>query len=131
MLNNDVERITAGEAIAAMTAQAFRCQPLRDDYQRAVERVRGVCRYDGDGDYLVPSSVILAAIDSAIGNQRVIVHCIMSFTGGDWDLETAIALVREADVIGWCPPFMNDHNLVVIAEGKQYNFQVHKPEKAE
>jgi hypothetical protein len=127
MLNDLTERITADEAIAAMTAQAFHCEPSSDACARAVSLVRALCRSDDDGDRLIPSSEILAAIDSALGNQRVLVHCQMGFMGADWDLETAVAVVRQADEIGWCPPFMGGHNLVVIAGAKQYNFQVRKP----
>jgi hypothetical protein len=50
---------------------------------------------------------------------------MMGGFGADWDLAEAIALVRNADEIGWCRPFMG-HNLAVVAGGKHYNFQASK-----
>lgn len=127
ILADSVKRITKDDAIAALTEQAFRCQPDEDDYRRAVRLVGALCRCESGQDRLVPSSEILAAISSALAGQRVIVHCYLGSFGADWDLDKAVALVREANEVGWCRPWMG-HGLVVLSGGRTYKFQCVKPD---
>ena len=135
----DLEHITADEAIEAMTAQAFHCQPSGEDYERAVTLVRGLCRVEEDSagvvrDWQVRSAQILAAIDEGLGTQRVLVHCFKGTLGADWDLEDAIKLIRRACETGWRPasegvnPFRG-YDLVVHADKRYHYFQVHKPQE--
>lgn len=134
----NLEHITADEAIEAMTAQAFRCQPGEDEYRRAVEAVRALCR-DTDGNNLpgesqLPVGEFQAVLAEALGSQRVLVHCFKGSHGTNWDLDDAIKLIRRASEIGWYHLFASvdpfgRHDLAVRADGSYYHFQVHKPEE--
>lgn len=140
----DVEEITAEAAIAALVAGAFRHEPGEDQYEAAVSAVRALCEdEDGEvsGDKLVPSSVVLAALDGAL-ETRVTVHCMMDahvmILGADWDLSSAIELVGKAGAEGylsgcaWTAGPMG-HDLAVIAPNKLsgelvvHRFDVRKP----
>lgn len=129
-----VERITADEAIAALTAGAWHEEPREEDYRNVMESVLSFCaEHEGvpgvfaPADVPIPPAEIRRVIEVALGKQRTIIHCVMSFTGADWDLETATALARRDDAqCAWAPHFMN-HDLAIHAEGAMHRFDVRKP----
>lgn len=62
--------------------------------------------------------------DSAFG--RTIVHCMRTFTGADWDLNDALALVGRSERIRWVDnPFA--HELQVWVDGQPYHFNARRP----
>jgi len=62
------------------------------------------------------------------GAGRVIVHCMMSFTGADWDLDSALALLPTARDIVWIDDIFG-HELAVMSEnGTTHRFQATQAE---
>lgn len=117
--------ITPDEAVAALTAGAW-TEPVSDErYVSAVETARAMCRKAGDGS--VPAADVLAAIERELGTPRTIIHCFLGALGCDWELDTAIALVREAEKVGWAPSIFR-HELAAMKDGKVYRFDVRAPE---
>lgn len=59
---------------------------------------------------------------------RKIVHCFAGgFLGADWDLDAAIAAVREAQDIAWTDDLLK-HDLVVLTnDGRVRRFNVQRP----
>jgi hypothetical protein len=57
---------------------------------------------------------------------RVVVHCLLGIVGTDWELDEALRLVSKATHVAWADhPFR--HHLAVVADGRQYNFDVERP----
>lgn len=93
--------ITKVEAIAALREQAF----------QAITN-KTTCGHAGCEDHPV---------------YRPIVHCVGSFTGADWDLESAVALVEQAARIEWVSNWA-DHELAVEeVDGKRWHFSIRRP----
>jgi hypothetical protein len=133
MSGQDVLEITSEEAVAALTAQAFHEQPGDDDYRKAVEAALSLTR-NTEGDDLdpgaeIPVGEISRVIHDALGEQRVIVHCMLDapgmVIGADWDLADAVALCQRTDRFAWTPGPAR-HDLAVIADGKVYRFDVRR-----
>ena len=130
--NTPIQRITAEEAVAALTAGAWHESPSGEDYEQAVAAVLLLAK-DTDGSNLppgsqIPAGEIVRAIHEALGEQRSIVHCIMSFTGADWDLESAVALARKPDAkCAWLDGPAH-HDLGIFADGRRHHFDVRRPE---
>jgi len=129
----DVLEITSEEAVAALTSQAFRIEPSEDDYRRGVEAALSLTR-SIDGDDIDPSAEIpigeiSSVIHDALGERRIIVHCLLDgpgmVIGADWDLADAVALCRRTDRFAWTPGPAR-HDLAVIADGKVYRFDVRR-----
>ena len=51
------------------------------------------------------------------------IHCFMGFIGADWSKESVIELIKDSTRIAWADNIF-DHNLVVINNGKLYNFDL-------
>lgn len=122
-------RITPDEAVAALESAAWTERIREEAYENAVEAVRAVCAEAGPGEATFAADVF-AAIDLALGTPRTIVHCFLGGLGADWDLATAIALVRSAEKVGWVPHLLR-HELAALKDGKLYCFEVSAPEPAE
>jgi hypothetical protein len=86
----------------------------------AIERVRAAAWDEGkpcehcDGEGRVP------------GGRRL-VHSFLGCIGADWDEDDVIALIQRADECRWGVGFAG-HDLLVVADGKQYFFRVQRPE---
>jgi hypothetical protein len=124
-----------GEAIAALTAQAW-TEPYReDDYKRALDEVLSFCGAHENvqgvftrADVPIPPSEIRRVVTAALGPKRTSVHCISHHGfGADWDLEEAIKAVREAPSVAWGDSLTGHDLTVVDAAGKVWRFQVTKP----
>jgi hypothetical protein len=51
---------------------------------------------------------------------RVTVHSLLGGIGADWDLDDALALVKQARAVSWLPhPLAPGHGLCVLAEDAQ------------
>lgn len=59
---------------------------------------------------------------------RTLIHCQMSFTGADWDLDGALDLVARADQVAWTTHWLR-HDLGVQADGRAHYFDVPRPER--
>jgi hypothetical protein len=51
------------------------------------------------------------------------IHCMLSFTGADWDLTEAEALIGEATEVGWADNLFG-HCLAALKDGRVYRFDV-------
>jgi len=62
---------------------------------------------------------------------RTLTHCMMSFTGADWDLSAAIEKIQQTDVggVAWVKD-MFGHELSVLVDGRAYRFDVKRPDTA-
>lgn len=62
--------------------------------------------------------------------KREIIHCLMSFTGADWDVEDVLRCIETAIAVEWCN--REGHDLAVTGpDGRRYYFGVPKPATAE
>jgi hypothetical protein len=57
----------------------------------------------------------------------MLIHCFMGSMGADWDLESAVKLVRRSDDVAWIDNLFS-HNLGVLADGRVHCFDARKPE---
>jgi hypothetical protein len=121
-------RITPDEAVAALKAAAW-TEPVREEsYVKAVEAVRAICETGWHGHTAETlAAVVLAAIDTALGTPRTIIHCFTGGFGADWDVGTAVTLAREAERVGWAPNLFR-HELAALKDGRLYCFDVRAPE---
>lgn len=61
--------------------------------------------------------------------KREIIHCLMSFTGADWDVEDVLRCIETASAVEWCN--REGHDLAVTGpDGRRYYFGVPKPATA-
>jgi len=130
-VNRNTVEITAAEAIAALRAGAWTERP-DTEYQHAREASGNALYLDADGQVRDAPSFIKAPEDwrplyvdvTPQGRKRI--HCQMSFTGADWDLEQAIELVEKATEIAWVD-HLRSHDLAVMTEGCAHYFDVRRP----
>lgn len=61
--------------------------------------------------------------------DRDLVHCILGFTGADWDLDDALRAVDGADVCLWLPHFAHHDLCVVGVMGLTFHFNARMPEE--
>jgi hypothetical protein len=130
MSRNAVE-ITTDEAIAALRAGAW-TERVDAEYQRAREASGNALYLDVDGQVRdapsfidVPGNWRRLYVDvTPQGRKRI--HCQMSFTGADWNLDQAIELVEKATKIAWVDHRLS-HDLAVMAEGCAHYFDVQRP----
>jgi hypothetical protein len=126
----EVQRITADEAVAALTAAAWTEHIAEEKYQAAVEACLLLAGEPAEGtDPFIPASQIRAAVKGALGEQRTLIHCFMTF-GCDWTLESAIALARRDDAQCAWAPSMFRHELAIWADGSMHRFEAHRPAPA-
>jgi hypothetical protein len=121
-------RITPDVAVAGLKAAAWTERIPEENYEKAVEAVQAICGtgwHDHTAETL--AAVVLAAIDTALGTPRTIIHCFIGCVGTDWDLDSAVTLVREAEKTGWVPNLFG-HELAALKDGKLYSFDVRAPE---
>lgn len=62
----------------------------------------------------------------ASDHGRVIIHCMMTFTGADWDLAEALKEIERADEIAWTDHLFG-HDLAVRVGGDVYHFDAKRP----
>ena len=61
--------------------------------------------------------------------KREIIHCLMSFTGADWDVEDVLRCIETASAVEWCN--REGHDLAITGpDGRRYYFGVPKPATA-
>lgn len=61
--------------------------------------------------------------------KREIIHCLMSFTGADWDVEDVLRCIETASAVEWCN--REGHDLAITGpDGRRYYFGVPKPAAA-
>lgn len=124
----EVQRITADEAVAALTAAAWTESISEERYEAAVEAVLKLCgEPEEDRDPYVPASQIRAAVRGELGTPRTLIHCFMGGMGADWDLDGAVALARKDGAqCAWAPNLMR-HELAVYAGGSMHRFDARRP----
>jgi hypothetical protein len=131
-VNRNTVEITAAEAIAALRAGAW-TERVDAEYQHAREASGNALYLDADGQIRDLPSFIAAPVGwkplyldvTPAGRRRI--HCLMSFSGADWDLEQAIKLVEEATQVAWIDD-LRGHELAVLADGCVHRFAVKRPE---
>jgi hypothetical protein len=131
---NDTVEITTEEAIAALRAGAWTERPDAE-YRHAREASGNSLYLDVDGRVRDAPSFIAPPADwkplyldvTPAGRKRI--HCQMSFTGADWNLDQAIELVEKATKIAWVDHRLS-HDLAVMAEGCAHYFDVQRPRSA-
>lgn len=64
------------------------------------------------------------------GAGRVIVHTLAGPFGADWDLDSAVAVLADAQRIAWQDSITRHDLAVVTAEGRLLRFDVPRPERA-
>lgn len=64
--------------------------------------------------------------DSAYG--RTLVHVFTGTVGADWDLDRALALLSDAQAIGWRNSPLNHDLTVVTDDAARYSFNVQRPQ---
>lgn len=57
---------------------------------------------------------------------RTLIHCMMSFTGADWDLDDALHLLSKATEVAWVD-HLAGHELGIFAHGKCHYFNARRP----
>ena len=57
---------------------------------------------------------------------RTLIHCMMSFTSADWDLDGALELLARATEIAWVNHRLG-HELGIFADGRCHYFDVRRP----
>ena len=131
MAATETVRIAPDEAVAALKSAAWTEPISEENYIKAVEAIRVICESRWR-DYTAETlaAVVLAAIDTALGTPRTLIHCFLGGLGCDWDLDTAIGLIRSAEKVGWAPNVFR-HELAALKDGKLYCFEVRAPEPAE
>lgn len=68
--------------------------------------------------------------EASSDHGRTLIHCMMSFTGANWDLGDALALVEKSEQVAWTDnPFR--HDLAVLADGRVHRFDVKRPAAVE
>lgn len=88
----------------------------------AIERVRAAGWDEGrDCDHCGGSG--------RVPGGRVLVHSRLGWLGADHDVESVVEKVQRADSCRWVRGFMG-HDLLVVVDGKEYVFQVPRPEVA-
>lgn len=58
---------------------------------------------------------------------RVLIHCMGSFTGADWDLDDALGLLSKAQRVGWVDHLFDHDLLIVDADGRRWHFNAKRP----
>jgi hypothetical protein len=58
---------------------------------------------------------------------RTIIHCFIGSIGASWDLDAALLVVSKATLVAWTDNLFS-HDLAVVANSKQYNFDVQRSE---
>lgn len=121
------------DAKKALEAVAFRVWP-EDRELRCMELAQWLVYLD---DPTIPEAVeerrritltrIVDRAREAVGEPRLVVHSFLGTLGADHDLERALALVDEADRVGWMPHLLR-HELAVVVGRRRYNFDVKRPD---
>jgi hypothetical protein len=65
--------------------------------------------------------------EGRVSGGRRLVHSYLGGLGADWDEDSIVALIQRAESCQWAEGFLG-HDLLVIADGKRYAFQVKRPE---
>lgn len=130
-----VQRLTADEAVAALTAAAWTERISEERYEAAVEAALSLTR-DADGEPLadgtqIPAAEVARVIREALGEPRVGIHCMMGSLGTDRDLAGAIEIARRDGARCAWAPNMFRHELAVFADGKMYRFDARRPAEQE
>lgn len=123
-----VQRITPDEAVAALTAAARTERIPEERYEAAVLAVLALAAGTDPGpDPVIPASRIRETVKTALGEQEVLIHCMMGGFGADWSLAGAIGLARrDGAQCAWAPSIFR-HDLAIQADGKMYRFDARRP----
>ena len=122
-----VQRITADEAAAALTAAAWTERISEEKYEAAVEAVLALTGEDGA---MIPASRIRDVIRDHLGTPRTLIHCFMGGLGADWDLAAAVEMARRGGAQCAWAPHMLGHDLAVFADGSMHRFEARRPAPA-
>jgi hypothetical protein len=57
----------------------------------------------------------------------LIVHCLGSFSGANWNAETVIQVVRDAATVEWVDGMMGHDLQVMSRDGRLWRFQIPRP----
>lgn len=153
MPEHKVTRITADEAVGALTEAAWTHTPgledMAGDLLAAVEvalshhvpaetangiKVCGLCSRESGRAVRSPcprAQEITAAFGGTLPEERTIIHCFSGGFGCDWDLHKAVELARSADDIAWITGGITmGHDLAIKKDREVYRFDVRKPDEA-
>ncbi|MDQ2874826.1 MAG: hypothetical protein M3Y33_08550 [Actinomycetota bacterium] len=134
---HEVQRITADEAVTALTAAAWTESISGEKYEAAVEAALKFCAahemgpvpvLGGYGLTMVSPADVRKVIEDEMGPApRVLIHCFTDTVGCDFTLEAAVELARRENAQCAWAPNMFRHELAVYADGEMHRFDARRP----